>query len=75
MWNPTTLLLLFALLQVQCWNVFHFGRHTEGGFGRPYGDNSVPDAGTDDDFPDLWFTQKLDHFDSNNNDTWNQVRN
>lgn len=69
MWQFSTLLLLFIFYQVNCWKFLHFGRISGGNLGKPHHENVV----ASDSFPEQWFLQKLDHFNPNNEVTWNQV--
>lgn len=69
MWIFSTLSLLFVFLQVECWKVLHFGRSSGGNLGKPHSDKLVDS----DKFPEQWFAQKLDHFNSNNEIAWKQV--
>lgn len=64
--------LLMFILQVECWKYFHFGRVVGGNLGTPLNTEQLT-VSSDNDFPDLWFMQKLDHFNPNNEITWKQV--
>lgn len=64
------ILCLLFVVQVNCWKSFHFGRSFGGNLGKPRNNNSV----LPEPFPEMWFTQKLDHFNPNNEVTWKQVR-
>lgn len=69
MWKIATLCVLLIFLQVNCWKNFHHGRGFGGNLGKP-GNGSLVYS---DEFPEQWFTQKLDHFNPNNEVTWKQV--
>lgn len=69
MWKLTSLCVLFLFLQVDCWKFFHLGRGNGGNLGKPGGNNFE----LTNDIPEQWFTQKLDHFNPNNEIIWQQV--
>jgi hypothetical protein len=49
------------------WKVFHLGKH----WGQKHLENQLSASSS---FADIWFDQKLDHFDPTNGDKWKQVR-
>lgn len=61
--------LLYLLVQVECWRVFHFGRSSGGNLGNPESHKLL----STENVTDKWFTQNLDHFNPNNEVTWKQV--
>jgi hypothetical protein len=50
------------------WKVFHLGKH----WGQKHLENQLSASSS---FADIWFDQKLDHFDPTNGDKWKQVWN
>lgn len=68
--------LIFVSLLLICvptlgWRTFWKGRRFDGNVGHPT-DFKGQLGGEGDE--DLWFTQKLDHFEPTNDKTWKQVR-
>lgn len=53
------------------WRTFWKGRRFDGNVGHPTDFHRTLEAENDED---LWFKQKLDHFEPTNDKTWNQVR-
>lgn len=69
MWKLVSFYLLLVFMRVDCGKFFRNGRESGGNVGKPNGFKlRFPKQ-----FPELWFTQKLDHFNPNNEVTWQQV--
>lgn len=63
--------VIFLIAEPACgWRVFWKGRRFDGNVGHPTDYHGR--LGSDGE--DLWFTQKLDHFEPMNDKTWKQVR-
>ena len=56
---------------ILCWRNFWKGRKYGGNLGHPTDNKKIHELGENED---LWFTQKLDHFEPMNAKTWKQVR-
>lgn len=54
------------------WRTFWKGRRFDGNVGHPTDYRGLLGSAAGDE--DLWFTQKLDHFELMNDKTWKQVR-
>lgn len=70
-----TLLMIAALVLMTsapalAWRTFWKGRRFDGNVGHPTDFHAALGAQSDDD---LWFMQKLDHFEPTNDKTWKQV--
>lgn len=63
--------LIFVVLnETSAWRTFWRGRRFDGNVGHPTDfQGSLRNAGDED----LWFEQKLDHFEPMNDKTWKQV--
>ena len=64
-------LALFVIFEpTLCWRTFWKGRRFDGNVGHPT--DIKGKLGSEGD-EDLWFIQKLDHFEPANDKTWKQV--
>lgn len=63
-------LITFGFIEVYSWRFFHHGRMVGGNLGKPI--NTRLDF-TYDSVQEKLFTQTLDHFNPNNENTWQQV--
>jgi hypothetical protein len=67
-------IVISVLLQATYgWRTFSRGRRYGGNLGDPEKNLRKNDLGESNDNEDLWFTQKLDHFDAISDKTWQQV--
>ena len=62
------LLIVVFVCSASGWRIFRRGRERHGNLGEP----ATPHK---DEPAELWFEQKLDHFDHSNIKTWKQVNN
>lgn len=68
------IVIFIVLAEAACgWRTFWKGRRLNGNIGDPTHFKKSVDHG--DGSEDLWFTQKLDHSQPMNTQTWKQVRN
>lgn len=73
----SSFLLSFVFLVVLCclpvngWRSFWKGRRFGGNLGHPTDSKGILNDGENED---LWFVQKLDHFEPMNVKTWKQVK-
>lgn len=66
---PVLFLFLLMFLQVNAWKFFHKGRLNGGNIGCPGSKHPILNSPF---VKTKWFTQRLDHFDTRNNKTWQQ---
>lgn len=71
MWILSTIFLLLRLLQVECWKTPYFGGSSSAKLMKPQ--SELQNLESEQQFPEQWFTQKLDNFNPNNQITWRQV--
>lgn len=62
------LFVTLGFIEVNSWKFFHHGRMVGGNLGAP-----VTTRINAEDVEEKWFTQSVDHFNPNNEDTWQQV--
>lgn len=65
-------LVVLCFMPISAWRTFWKGRKFGGNLGHPTDSKGI--LMNDGENEDLWFVQKLDHFEPMNTKTWKQVK-